>query len=311
MIDPVQAAQAFKDARVIHCTSHLEILLQGRSGASLTEEWMKTFSRAQSLPVCFIRENGRYRIWYTQGVLHNPFGPSLIEDDGAHRAESWTDMEGKPHNLVGPAIYNHRYCVSYHEDWSEHGDRPTKNRSSPVETVIYYASPYAKTYRDYLIQTQQEMNNFIPHDTQIVHIGQMDLTGMMGRESGPYTQSFYERAEMIEVDSNMLMSQKIWAKRSVYTYYDGYGKTRVNGPAEIWLMGEQTVLQADAVKSHSFLDWSAKWYYHNQEIQLIEIKEWARRQGITIRDVPDVYTSSFMSIEDEKRFQSEFLNRRG
>lgn len=312
---PLERAVAFlKNATLEEFPDYVRItkLLETRQlDTPIIHEYLSTISLTiQTKPIKFVfhdRNGNRGFHWYFQGAEHNPYsGPSTIMYRQDEFRERWL-QHGLYHREDGPSlIETSNYLHS--ETWYVVRDGKLMHHrvDGPARINRFYSNTKTGKWSDYRHHNGSTANVFSETDSLTF----ADLEELHYYENGRIrngigsieSQNFAEKIEMVGSDIVRIR----YSQTTVFGFNINHRLSRIDGPAVIKLHGyTQTFRNGTCVNSH-YSSYSPFWHLNGNHIPMLELTEWARQAGITLRDGPCLDQPAFLTDLDQAKFLLRF-----
>ena len=307
--------KAIDDGQVIDRISHLEIRIKDDTWSDIVRSsaLCGNLSMQCSKPVKFVTKSGKKISWWTNGVCHNEFGPSFLIQDDEGQVIRYTDENGYPHRLDGPASVTVYAAGSYDEEWYIHPGI-LHRVGGPAYIHLEAAEPHSMTWLQFRKLTNA--GRYSHNDDAQLHAYRArafkwSQNGRPKRENDGYVEILDNDIGVVEVITPSLIPRTTtYIARRTYKWRNEAGDLdRTDGPAVVTLHNMQTK-ESGHEKTHVLWGhWDVEWYHRGTRIGSYEIEQWMEKNRIKIKKKPPVEESAFEREDDEFCFLTDFLGQ--
>ncbi len=310
--------EVLNQAEIIDLVTHLEIRLTPKQWKLFSHGKERSISASNlsmqfGKPIRLCTKGSTAEMWWTNGVCHNPYGPSEHVVNSSGYMVKYTDENGFPHRVDGPAIE----VLSGNNLVSEWRIRPghLHRVGGPALTVTEFDSQITwgemcknRTVNGFYGLRQDAFSQNQPIRVFKKRAFEWRQNARPCREDNLATSVYDEGLHSIITVSPVLVPtvHSLIVKR-VYTWHDEDGDiSRDDGPAIVTLTN---VVQ----KEHGmdgFIDYSGfyvEWWYKGTRIDIFDLDKWRKKHGVELHKRAPIERSAFVRPDDAFCFLTDFL----
>lgn len=309
-----EALNALASAPIIHNGSHIVIVIPDDAWKHIYQNSFAcaNLSMQSPLPVNIVTEDGTMSVWWTNGIKHNPFGPSENLMGKGFSVMRYNDKDGFTHRDDGPATMEKDFDGSYLETWMiRPGIYHREGGPALIENVVY--TPRIKTWKMVAAENYFLPNNKFKDDTPVRCFDHRKKSwirhGRPFNVDGRYNETVEDDAYVVSLLTPTLIPKVFtFIKNYRYRWYNESGNLdRTNGPASVILHNVVMVDEGNRKTSFNWDGHTDKWYHKGNSIEKFALEKWINKHGIKQHKGPAVAHGSFINPDDEFCFITDFL----
>jgi len=282
---------------------------------TLSQITKSTVSINYNKPVLFILNGGARSEWWTNGIMHCPWGVSLKIHTENRNLEEYHNASGLIHRDNGPAELIHILDSReerYEEYWRNTGK--LHRIDDPAITRIQRTAGFDKTWDEIVAAHCSNYIGMFSDDAQVRYSQTIDqqwyVNGDPYRPNDlPVAVSETGVAEVMQISTLLDIKRTKMCIRKEFNWRNSEGQmSRTSGPAVVKLLGTLEVTQHGRNISFNYDDMLIAWHYNGVEIPATTVIKWMRDNDIKAKEAPYI-EDSFFSEEDETCFIMDVLSK--
>lgn len=266
----------------------------------------RSLSQQLTKPLSVVYRNAR--VFFSNGVLHNPFdGPCILEQDAHHYREEWNYrsptgeiVEGRRN---GPALVFHQYGKVFRQMWQNY-DPNLKPDSVPGYINIEYTGEPNREHTELLEKHRARFRNPGGLTYEDINLRHWDNPKTEKRYS--IHDSSVVRQVTPEYETAVIYRREI----SHSIEHKGLRVSHRNdGPASVVLYNVVERSKNGKTFPLSYELHEQEWYIYGMLVSMTKIKEFCRRSNIVLSEEPCWDRSAFLRPDDQMIMQADLFQR--
>lgn len=279
-----------KGSKIVDLGTFYEMQIQG-DGFDY-HNYVCNLSKNLDKPIRLIATKGNTidYYWWTNGVIHNPYGPSHTYQSPNKFLDLHTDQHGKEGRNGGPSFTEHHFGKSYIQKWIDlNGNFHCLD--GPATTLATYQTNFPDEGFHITNRSMDWMVNNKYHRNDGLWVHQTD---------------FYLNEKIEITPNNDLIKTETVKERELRWLSEDGDIARYDGPAIVTLHNVKIVTKNGVQKAPwSYTSYLTKWCIGGREIKTLHVMEWAKRNRIKFPKTP-CYDQPAFDTETAVCFMADF-----